>query len=1270
MLDGHSVDPDAHARRRPIAGTFNDRHDREPDRAGHVHGHGRPRDLLRLRRRHADPRTDGTSWLDSGFLEGQLIKIGGDPTLYKINSFSSSGGGNLNVLTLTSTAKPASVGLDGLPWTQWAAIVTFTPGNYATPQTVNLLADPYFILPPGRQNLKTFAKQQHILSGIQGPLSVEGGTTNSDRSLHAAVLLPGEGNGPLFAVAAQPPEWQQIDTLNVYDDGSKQDQTGTLTSTALTGLSMGGDPGGILDFTYLLPHGQTTFPFGEPGVYPGRHQLRHRHRRPEHAHVLDRREPDDHRGPEHPPRPGQRPPDDRQHDGARPRPQPGRDAEPRSRTRWRHGRPRRRRRAPAAHRHVRRQQPDRLDRQGPAARRAVLVGRRLRGRPADHVHRRAVGHVHDRRLRQLELRSRQRAPPQQRARDDRPHIAASVSVSDSLQVTAAFDLTANKILRRDGLPWQSLGFTYGQQISIVGIPGTWTIAGFDNSIYGDGTALVLSGPALTPATNVPTTVAVTSRYRVSGTFNRTATTVMTFTVGTVAGSGLAVGQQVAITGVIGTRTITAISGNTLTLAGGPMIVANGVVGTVSLVRVGGDTIVVTGGASTTAAGGPGSNTCTADFTTCTPSPLVIYGDTSQDGLWYGGNPAGISLHNFGPKPLPHDDSIAVTLALVPSTPFGTITRSDGGSWITDGFAIGQNIAVDGHFVGAVTALTKTTLTLTFLTADFHPGTGTHCRRRPDQDRQRGAVLRVRARQPVPLRRQRRDRRATGLLECRAGSLPSIGITAYGGAGDDTIYGSQTGDILAGGSGNDTIAGGRGDDQIYGDSGVNLNVITRLLTIPTANASSYVNRDLMLAGQDLLYGDTPGGTSDRRFSAFDDVIFGDHGVIVEDVAGARDTTKPIPALPQLLQTTLRDRVIQSAQVDNGANDTIYGNGGEDILIGGTGDDAIDGGTAARPDLRRPRLPRPHDAPRQLHEPAVRGPERHPALQHRRGDRGERARRRPAAARPARAPDLGRLPDHHRRLELRRAAPLLRQRLHRRRPGRRHDLRRARHRHDPGRQLDRLHQPPGRRPGHRERGLVHDRRPSGRGDPPAARRRLPRRVELPAHEPVGRPARDRWSRLHRGRRQRPRRRRPAADRRHLRQPGPGRHRRRQLRPVRPRRVVHGGERDRRRHCKRPDGSDLIFGGSGVDEATDADRLSAASLTNAGGDQTATGHANDSDAIVADNGDIFRIVGVNGHPYAPPAYASFYYDNYSGTKIVVRGERADRLHAGRSLVQPGGA
>ena len=49
-----------------------------------------------------------------------------------------------------------------------------------------------------------------------------------------------------------------------------------------------------------------------------------------------------------------------------------------------------------------------------------------------------------------------------------------------------------------------------------------------------------------------------------------------------------------------------------------------------------------------------------------------------------------------------------------------------------------------------------------------------------------------------------------------------------------IFGSQAGDHLAGGSGDDTILGDRGADHIYGDSGVNVDILTRALTIPTSN----------------------------------------------------------------------------------------------------------------------------------------------------------------------------------------------------------------------------------------------------------------------------------------------------------------------------------------------------------------------------------------------------------------------------------------------------
>ena len=113
----------------------------------------------------------------------------------------------------------------------------------------------------GHEKLKSFSKRPHLLSDIRGPLAVEGGTTTADRSPKAAVLLPGERNAPLFKVAPQPDEAQQIDTLNIFDDSSQEDVSGTLTATTLSGLNMSGP----LDFH--IP--AATMPFGEPSIFPG-----------------------------------------------------------------------------------------------------------------------------------------------------------------------------------------------------------------------------------------------------------------------------------------------------------------------------------------------------------------------------------------------------------------------------------------------------------------------------------------------------------------------------------------------------------------------------------------------------------------------------------------------------------------------------------------------------------------------------------------------------------------------------------------------------------------------------------------------------------------------------------------------------------------------------------------------------------------------------------------------------------------------------------------
>ena len=85
------------------------------------------------------------------------------------------------------------------------------------------MADPYFDVPPGRENVKVVPEAPHLLSGLRGPLAVEGGATGADRSLQNGIKLPGEADAPLFGIAPQPPEGQQIDVLNVFNDSSQED---------------------------------------------------------------------------------------------------------------------------------------------------------------------------------------------------------------------------------------------------------------------------------------------------------------------------------------------------------------------------------------------------------------------------------------------------------------------------------------------------------------------------------------------------------------------------------------------------------------------------------------------------------------------------------------------------------------------------------------------------------------------------------------------------------------------------------------------------------------------------------------------------------------------------------------------------------------------------------------------------------------------------------------------------------------------------------------
>ncbi len=201
---------------------------------------------------HVLTRNDGGSWLDNGFLEGQLVRISGVTGTFKIQSIF---GDHLQSMSFTVAPSMSS---GTVTVTEYAPVVTFDQTNWWKPVTVTVSADPSFILPPGRSDLIVFPKQPHLLSAIRGPVQVEGGTAGEHYGLQSAVIAPHEINTPPFGIGQQPSEARQVDVLNIYNDGAHENLSGDLTSTALTGFGMGP--------SITFP-GQTAF--GEPNTFPG-----------------------------------------------------------------------------------------------------------------------------------------------------------------------------------------------------------------------------------------------------------------------------------------------------------------------------------------------------------------------------------------------------------------------------------------------------------------------------------------------------------------------------------------------------------------------------------------------------------------------------------------------------------------------------------------------------------------------------------------------------------------------------------------------------------------------------------------------------------------------------------------------------------------------------------------------------------------------------------------------------------------------------------------
>ena len=123
--------------------------------------------------------------------------------------------------------------------TEFAPVITFDSSNWYMPVTVTVSADPNFVIAAARADLTVFPKTPHYLAGIRGPLEVDGGTGGEQHSLAPPrSRCRTSSTRRRSGSPSSPPRPKQVDVLNIYDDGSRQDLTGTLSSTTLSGFGM------------------------------------------------------------------------------------------------------------------------------------------------------------------------------------------------------------------------------------------------------------------------------------------------------------------------------------------------------------------------------------------------------------------------------------------------------------------------------------------------------------------------------------------------------------------------------------------------------------------------------------------------------------------------------------------------------------------------------------------------------------------------------------------------------------------------------------------------------------------------------------------------------------------------------------------------------------------------------------------------------------------------------------------------------------------------
>ncbi|CAM2780863.1 LEPR-XLL domain-containing protein [Vibrio rarus] len=117
--------------------------------------------------------------------------------------------------------------------------VTFDADNWNQPITITLSVNDEY-QEQDAQPVQNPPLQPHTLTGIQGKLIIEGGVPEGKaRALSVAIMLPTEIDTELPINNIEVSEVLQTDVLNIFNDGSLENDSGVLSDTSLTGLGMG-----------------------------------------------------------------------------------------------------------------------------------------------------------------------------------------------------------------------------------------------------------------------------------------------------------------------------------------------------------------------------------------------------------------------------------------------------------------------------------------------------------------------------------------------------------------------------------------------------------------------------------------------------------------------------------------------------------------------------------------------------------------------------------------------------------------------------------------------------------------------------------------------------------------------------------------------------------------------------------------------------------------------------------------------------------------------